>query len=219
MTVPFILGLIVLFFLTVALVEVGVLSYAYRRLGIDQNWAFGLLFGAVVGSRINVPVGRFPAKITLHNTVVHRFGVRYIVPEISRAGETVLAINLGGAAIPAGLATYLLVHNHMWGRAALGVLIVATVINRLARAVPGIGVVAPTLLPPLTAVLTAAAIGGHSEAALAYVSGTIGTLIGADVLNLPKVRRWGAPLVSIGGAGTFDGIFLTGVLAVLLAAR
>ena len=27
----------------------------------------------------------------------------------------------------------------------------------------------------------------------------------------------GAPVASIGGAGTFDGIFLTGILAVLLA--
>ena len=34
---------------------------------------------------------------------------------------------------------------------------------------------------------------------------------------LPHVRRLGAPLVSIGGAGTFDGVFLTGILAVLLA--
>jgi uncharacterized membrane protein len=27
----------------------------------------------------------------------------------------------------------------------------------------------------------------------------------------------GAPVASIGGAGTFDGIFLTGILAVLIA--
>jgi hypothetical protein len=31
------------------------------------------------------------------------------------------------------------------------------------------------------------------------------------------VRRLGAPVVSIGGAGTFDGVFLTGIVAVLLA--
>jgi uncharacterized membrane protein len=30
------------------------------------------------------------------------------------------------------------------------------------------------------------------------------------------VQGLGAPVASIGGAGTFDGIFLTGVLAVLL---
>jgi len=35
--------------------------------------------------------------------------------------------------------------------------------------------------------------------------------------NLNKTRSLGASIVSIGGAGTFDGIFLTGLLAVLLA--
>ena len=36
-------------------------------------------------------------------------------------------------------------------------------------------------------------------------------------MNLPKVPELGAPVASIGGAGTFDGVFLTGVIAVLLA--
>ena len=51
-------------------------------------------------------------------------------------------------------------------------------------------------------------------AAVAYI---LGTLIGADLLNLGKVQGLGAPLASIGGAGTFDGVFLTGIIAVLLA--
>jgi uncharacterized membrane protein len=45
----------------------------------------------------------------------------------------------------------------------------------------------------------------------------LGTLIGADLLNLGKIQGLGAPVASIGGAGTFDGIFMTAVLAVLLA--
>jgi uncharacterized membrane protein len=53
--------------------------------------------------------------------------------------------------------------------------------------------------------------------ATAYVAGTLGTLIGADILHLDKLRHLNAPVASIGGAGTFDGIFLTGILAVLLA--
>jgi len=51
-------------------------------------------------------------------------------------------------------------------------------------------------------------------AAVAYI---LGTLIGADLLNLGKVQGLGAPVASIGGAGTFDGVFLTGIIAVLLA--
>ncbi len=57
----------------------------------------------------------------------------------------------------------------------------------------------------------------RADAALAYVSGSLGTLIGADPLNLDAVRRLGAPVASMGWAGTFDGIFLTGITAVLLA--
>jgi len=45
----------------------------------------------------------------------------------------------------------------------------------------------------------------------------LGTLIGADLTNLDKLSGLGAPVASIGGAGTFDGIFLTGILAVILA--
>jgi uncharacterized membrane protein len=45
----------------------------------------------------------------------------------------------------------------------------------------------------------------------------VGTLIGADLLNLDVVRGLGAPVASIDGAGTFDGIFLIGGMAVLLA--
>ena len=44
------------------------------------------------------------------------------------------------------------------------------------------------------------------------------TLIGADLLNLHRVREFDAPVLSIAGAGTFDGIVVTGILAVLLAA-
>ena len=41
--------------------------------------------------------------------------------------------------------------------------------------------------------------------------------IGADLLRLKDIRKLGAPIASIGGAGTFDGVFITGLLAVLLA--
>jgi hypothetical protein len=54
-------------------------------------------------------------------------------------------------------------------------------------------------------------------APLAYIGGSMGTLVGADLMNFDKIGSLGAPVASIGGAGTFDGVFLTGILAVLLA--
>src|SRR3569623_306647 len=41
--------------------------------------------------------------------------------------------------------------------------------------------------------------------------------IGADLLRLNVIRKMGVPVAAIGGAGTFDGIFITGIVAVLLA--
>ena len=50
------------------------------------------------------------------------------------------------------------------------------------------------------------------------ITGTLGTLLGADLLNLHRLRSLGAGVASIGGAGTFDGVFLSGIIAVFLVA-
>jgi uncharacterized membrane protein len=81
--------------------------------------------------------------------------------------------------------------------------------------VPGLGIAVPTLLPALFAVAAAVLLHPAAVAGLAYVGGTLGTLTGADLANLGKVRRLGAPVASIGGVGTFGGVFLVGIIAVL----
>jgi uncharacterized membrane protein len=95
--------------------------------------------------------------------------------------------------------------------------LVAAVTHRFARVEPGVGVVVPIWIPPAAAALAAWWLAPEVRAAAAYVGGTLGTLIGADLLNLGRMRGSGAPVASIGGAGTFDGIFVTGIVAVLLA--
>jgi uncharacterized membrane protein len=95
--------------------------------------------------------------------------------------------------------------------------LVAALVHLLARPVPGVGIGLPALVAPVLAALSTRLFPAAPAAPLAYVCGTLGTLIGADLLNLGRIRGLGAPVASIGGAGTFDGIFLTGVLAVVLA--
>jgi uncharacterized membrane protein len=87
----------------------------------------------------------------------------------------------------------------------------------LAHPEPGLGIAEPVFAPPIAAAIAALLLSRHQAAPLAYIGGSLGTLIGADLSNLDKVQGLGAPVASIGGAGTFDGIFLSGVLAVLLA--
>ena len=119
--------------------------------------------------------------------------------------------------IPTLLSIYLMTKTGLYGRGLLGIGVVAAVVHALARPVPGVGIAVPTLVPPLVAATAALLLSRSSAPALAYIAGSVGTLIGGDLLNLGKIRGLGAPVASIGGAGTFDGIFLTGILAVLLA--
>jgi hypothetical protein len=53
-------------------------------------------------------------------------------------------------------------------------------------------------------------------APIAYIGGSLGVLMGADLLNLGRLRSLGAPAASIGG-GTSDDIFLIEVIAAVLA--
>ena len=87
----------------------------------------------------------------------------------------------------------------------------------MAYPVPGVGIAEPMFIPPLVTAVVALAISRNHAAPLAYIAGSLGTLIGADLLNLQRIHGLGAPVASIGGAGKFDGIFLTGLIAVLLA--
>jgi uncharacterized membrane protein len=183
-----------------------------RLEGEDQADAGGML-----GSMINIPVARLPAEVRQQDTTVTVFGVTYRIPAAVRTGSTTIAVNVGGAIVPTAVAIYLICHDRLPLDALFATLVVTALVFAVARPVAGVGIVTPSLVPPLAAALAAIWLGGHFVAAVAYVAGTFGTLVGADVLNLPRVRSLRAPMVSIGGAGTFDGVFLTGLVAVLLA--
>jgi uncharacterized membrane protein len=144
------------------------------------------------------------------------FGFRHAIP-VRKKKETILAVNLGGAVIPCLVSVYLLFKTGLWWKGLVTIALMTLVAHRLARPVKGVGIAMPAFIPPiLAAVLGVIFSYGHAPT-LAYVSGTLGTLIGADILNIGKIKNLGAPVASIGGAGTFDGIFLNGIMAVLLS--
>ena len=99
----------------------------------------------------------------------------------------------------------------------VGVAAVALVTHLIARPVKGVGITTPVLIPPIAAAVAALILSLVHATTLAYVGGVLGTLMGADLSNLGKIPALGAPVASIGGAGTFDGVFLTGIIAVILA--
>lgn len=213
---PFVLLLFLLVGLLIVFVEFGVIQYAYEKIGIDRRYVFGLLVLSLLGSYVNIPIGELPEEPMSSNQVISFFGMRYVVPVMRERPKTVIAINLGGAVIPVLLSAFLLFKHGMVGRALLAVAIVSLVVYATARPLKGIGIAVPIFVPPFTAATTALVLSPDAAPVVAYVAGTLGTLIGADILNLRKIHGLGAPVASIGGAGTFDGIYLAGIIAVIL---
>lgn len=214
---PFLLAAVILAIGMAAVLLVGLLSYTLARLGISATATALLLLACLLGSAVNIPIARFHDTAVRMESYISVFGIRYVVPVLRRSA-TVLAVNLGGALVPAGLSAYLIAHDRLGWRALAAIAIVGVLVHLVSRPVPGLGIAVPALLPGLFAALAAIVLQPTAVAGLAYVGGTLGTLAGADLANLGKVRRLGAPVASIGGAGTFDGIFIAGVTAVLLAA-
>jgi len=217
LALPFVLALFFLIAFWIISVEIGIFSYAYEKVGVDRRYVFSLLVLSLLGSYVNIPVAELPGEQILPGQEIYFFGMRYVVPMIERASKTVVAVNLGGAIIPTWLSLYLLVKKRLYGPAIVGVTIVAAIVHTMAQPVRGVGIAVPVFLPPLLAAAVAILLSRKSAPPLAYICGSLGTLIGADLLNLNKLQGLGAPVASIGGAGTFDGIFLTGILAALLA--
>src|SRR3984957_11311614 len=201
----------------ILLIQLRILRYAYMRLGVGPGVALLLLLGSLIGSYFNIPVTVLPGHPVRSAEIVEYFGMSYIVPLVTSWPGTVIAVNVGGAVIPTIMSLYLVIRYQLWLKAALAVAAIAFVIHSMATPVPGIGIAVPVLAPVLTTAILAFILSREFAPPLAYIGGSMGTLVGADLLNLDKINGLGAPVASIGGAGTFDGIFLPGILAGLLA--
>jgi uncharacterized membrane protein len=214
---PFFSLLVGLFAVLLVLLQLGALRYAYVSIGLSPGGAMLVLFGSLVGSYFNIPLAELPEQHIVTGHVVHYYGMRYVVPVTVNRPGTVIAANVGGAIIPIVVSAYLVVRFRLWLQASIAIAGIAIVSHALAHPVRGLGIAVPVFVPAVATAIAAWLLSRRYAAALAYIGGSIGTLVGADLLNLGRLQGLGAPVASIGGAGTFDGIFLTGVLAVLIA--
>jgi uncharacterized membrane protein len=200
-------------------VWIGVISNVFQAIGLPPSIAFLALLASFLGSYVNIPISEVESGgSSTPNDVVRHYGVAYRIPTRYMGARTTIALNVGGAIVPTLISLYVLSRFPEMLLASLaGVAVVTVVVNRFARPIPGLGIATPIFVPPIIAAICGWLFGAPHADAVAYVSGVLGTLIGADLLNISKVAGLGAPVASIGGAGTFDGIFLTGIVAVLLA--
>lgn len=212
------LGIFALVLLAIFLfIEMGLIEVAYQRLGLSHRTATGLMLAMILGSYVNLPIAVIPAERIIHHQVIRFWGMPYVVPHVLYQNQTIVAINLGGALIPLLVCVYVLIKTGKFGKFALATGIVSLVVFKFSNVVPGVGIAVPTLIPGIIAALVAYLLDHEHSPAIAYVAGTLGCLLGADIFNLPLIQELRAPVASIGGAGTFDGVFVTGLIAVLLA--
>jgi len=228
-SLTFFLLLIIIIIFGLAFLFFGVIISAFMKIGFSLGDALLILLLSLVGSSINIPLTTLRSDTpVVQDNYVRAFGVSYRVPsrKIIR-NDTVLAINVGGAIIPILISAYLLTRfPSSLVVAGAGILIVAVITYSVARPIRGIGIATPALIPPLAAAVVAIVLSwaypipgcpiDQCRVVTAYTAGVLGTLLGADILNLGKIKNLGAPVASIGGAGTFDGIFLSGFIALLL---
>jgi len=205
--------------LVVSLLFVGVVGVAFREVGFSLFTTVFILVATLAGSYINIPIMKLKSTVPIvREERISFFGMVYRIPRVEHNETmTTIAINLGGAVIPSLVSFYLLYKSISAIPYALtGIAFVALITHIAARPVKGVGIVTPSLVSPIVAVLFSVLVPSGAPKIVAYVSGVLGTLVGADLTNLSAIPGLGAPVASIGGAGTFDGVFLSGIVAVLL---
>jgi len=212
------------------------LALAFQSLGLSLSMGYAIaltmILLSIMFSVVNIAVMEIPRQVVMPEIeYVSIFGIPYPVPRIRLvSSKTIIAVNVGGAVIPLIISMLILILMSMSFKALPALLValtvtmlVALISHAFSRVVPGVGIVVPALIPPLAATISSIALSSLAgimelAPAIAYAGAVIGTLIGADIANLVKhFDKLQSPLVSIGGAGTFDGIYLSGIMALFLA--
>jgi len=201
---------LILLFLFLVVLPIHAVRIALEKIGLSPVVAFFVLLASLAGSFINIPVA---VKTDTGFVLAHNFSASFLT-DIPFDGQ-VIAINLGGAIIPLCLCLYL-IPKAKFLPLFFSTIISAIVCHQLSSVVPGIGVQIPALIPPLVSVLLAFLFSPGNKIPVAYASGVLGVLIGADLMNLGNLGDFQG-MMSIGGAGVYDGIFLVGIISALLA--
>lgn len=216
-----IITLVISFFIAmffIVMIQIHIFEVAFAKLGLTPEASLLLLIGTLVGSGINLPLFTQHAKQLGHLVMSRDKKPVWEIYQPAKEGKVVIAVNVGGCVIPVCLCLYFISLSVVPpGVLLIALLAIIALSYNLSRIIPGMGVGMPIFIAPLAAAAIAIMLDPAHAAQLAYISGVLGVLIGADILRLKNIVELGAPVAVIGGAGTFDGIFMTGIIAVLLA--
>lgn len=222
---PGCLALLLFFFLIILIpfFLAEVMVAALSKLGLNAQQSIIAVISIFIGSMVNIPLTRFENRSQVRDSASNMFGIeRRVFPGMQQKGSTLLAVNLGGCILPLLIAAYQVMRlsdlgaHYMLG---CGVVVVANILicQQTAKPVENMGIAIPALIPAIAAALLSLLFVPDQAPAVAFTAGVLGPLIGADLLHIDEIKKMGTPIASIGGAGTFDGIVLSGIVATLLA--
>lgn len=196
---------------------------ALAKLGLGPELSMAVAAGIFLGGMVNIPVRRIPREEVMAVPAIGLFGLGRLVPRlVRRRSYTTIAVNLGGCVVPVAVVVYELVRIAAVGPILLGWTLLAVAVNtavcwRVAKPIPQVGIAMPPLVPALAAVLCAVVFAPEMAPPVAFTAGVLGPLLGADLMHMGEIEEIATGTASIGGAGTFDGIVLSGLVATLLA--
>jgi uncharacterized membrane protein len=199
-----------------------VMLTALGKLGLSAQESLLVAFMIFFGGAINLPVKRIPRETTIEHVPFGFLGFDRLLKTRSARQYTLIAVNVGGCLVPCAVAVYELMRLMNFGPAGVTAAIIASGINivicyKLARPIPKVGIALPALLPGFVAALCAIVLLPQMAPPVAFIAGVLGPLVGADLMHLKDIANLDTPVGSIGGAGTFDGIVISGIIAALLA--
>jgi len=208
----FIFGILLIAIIIV--IQIEIFSLVLSRLGLSPSSASLLLVTTLFGSTLNLPLASITSTYNYSDKrpLRHLFFSRQFID-----GRTLITINVGGGLIPILFSSYLIFTSGISiGIVTLAVCLISIISYLFSRPIANIGIGMPLFIAPFSAAFTAMALSQENTPALAYICGSLGVVIGADLMRIKDIRLLNTPMASIGGAGTFDGIFMTGIIAVLL---
>ncbi|WDE10227.1 DUF1614 domain-containing protein [Thalassomonas haliotis] len=214
---------LVCFFLLLVLwplIFMDIMLLALAKLGIPPFYGLFIILAIVGGSFINIPLKRYRFREEVKSNWLKLYGLEHrFLPLRLKQNEMVIAVNVGGCLVPLLLALYQLARLSMTGgllMATAAIMINVVICYRLSKVKPGVGILLPAFYPGIIAGLCGLLFYPQNPSAVAFCSGILGPLIGADLFNLKQIVQLRAGIASIGGAGTFDGIVISGFIALLL---
>lgn len=195
---------------------------ALAKLGLGPTSSLLVALGIFVGGLVNIPVARIEQTELVEYSPTRLLGLnRLLARPVQRQSFTIIAVNLGGCLVPTALAGYQIGRIALQAPSTLLALGAALVLNvglcyYFATPVPQRGIALQPLIPAAAAALAGLVLAPEWAPPIAFSAGVLGPLIGADLLHLDDIAEIGAGMASIGGAGTFDGVVLSGLVATLL---